>query len=163
MSPCQAPPTPAPVPGARYRRAFLRPLPGTEAWARCSPQGRQPLSLAERLWPKVWGPWYDDSIGPDDCWLWIGHAIDGWNYGRIHAPIEDSPRRLIGAHVAAYQLAVGHVPAGRLLRHVCSQHRCCNPSHLLPGSAAENSADIRAAGHVTGFRAHRRRRQKLAA
>jgi hypothetical protein len=125
--------------------------------------GRRPLSLGERLWPKVAGPWADTAIGPDDCWLWCGHATNGWNYGRIHAPTEAEPRRLIGGHVAAYELVYGSVPEGQLVRHRCHQHLCCNPAHLVPGTALENSADIRAAGRLTGYRAHRRHRQEVAA
>ncbi len=147
-----------------YRRTYLRPLPGSETWGWASPRGRwELLSLGGRLWPKVWGPWYDDAVGPHDCWLWCGHATDGWNYGRIHAPTEAEPKRLIGAHVAAYELAWGPVPEGQLVRHRCNQHLCCNPAHLLPGTALENAADIRAAGRLTGYRAHRRRRQEVAA
>lgn len=156
---------PSPPAEARehYRRAFIRPLPGTEAWGWCSPGGRQPLSLGERLWPKVWGPWYDDAIGPVDCWLWCGHAVDGWNYGRIHAPTAEDPKRLIGAHVAAYLLMVGPLPPGQLVRHCCDRHLCCNGRHLTAGTALENAADVRSAGHPTGYRAHRRRRRELAA
>ena len=145
------------------RRSYLRPLPGTEAWSSCFPYGQEVLSLGERLWPKVWGPWYDDDVGSDDCWLWVGHAVDGWNYGRVHAPTLEQRRRLIGAHVAAYLLLGGELRSGQLVRHTCHRHLCCNPRHLLAGTALENAADIRTAGRLTGYRAHRRRRQELAA
>jgi len=89
--------------------------------------------------------------------------VDGWNYGRIHAPTEAEPKRLIGAHVAAYELVWGPLPEGQLVRHRCDRHLCCNPHHLAPGTALENAADIRAAGRPTGYRAHRRRGREVAA
>jgi hypothetical protein len=140
-----------------YRCTFLRPLKGTEAWGWRSSKGRKPLSHGERLWPKVAGSWVDESIGPDDCWLWCGHATDKWDYGRIHAPTPDNPKRLIGAHQAAYELVHGPIPIGQLVRHLCNQHLCCNPYHLAAGTPAENSADILVSGRATGYRARRGR------
>ncbi|MBJ7597732.1 MAG: HNH endonuclease [Candidatus Dormibacteraeota bacterium] len=49
----------------------------------------------------------------------------------------------------------GPVPAGRLVRHLCNQHLCCNPQHLAAGTPAQNSSDILASGRATGYRAHR--------
>jgi hypothetical protein len=73
------------------------------------------------------------------------------------------PKRLIGGHQAAYELVYGAVPEGQLVRHRCHVHLCCNPAHLVAGTALENSADSREAGRLTGYRAHRRRRQEVAA
>ena len=58
------------------RGTVLRPLPGDEEL----PRGRVVLALAERLWPKVAGPWCSTpqhQIGPDDCWDFISPARAG--------------------------------------------------------------------------------------
>ena len=138
---------------SRPDRARLRPLPGDEL-----PSTPGPIALAERFWPKVAGPWYSTPecpIGPDDCWPWSTSARAGvyrvrkgrrvrvtgrdLDYGRI-----SRGRRVEGtaaAHVVAYELTYGPVPAGRQVRHLCSRPLCCNPSHLVAGTVAENAAD----------------------
>jgi len=134
------------------RRTRLRPLPGDRV------ADAELVPLAERLWSKVAGPWYSTPelpIGCDDCWLWITSARAGvyrmrdgrrvrttcrdLDYGRI-----SRGRRIDGtvaAHIAAYELVYGPVPPGKQVRHLCSRSLCCNPSHLVAGTAAENAAD----------------------
>lgn len=84
------------------------------------------IPARERFWPKV------DRRGPDECWPWLAaHDIHG--YGKI-----DVDGRSTGAHRFAYQLAVGPVPAGLTLDHLCRNRPCCNPAHLEPVTNREN-------------------------
>lgn len=83
--------------------------------------------------------------GADECWPWIG-ALDGANYGcfRVNG-------RSVGAHRWFYEQAVGPVPVGLELDHLCHtgdrgclggplclHRRCVNPAHLEPVPPAEN-------------------------
>lgn len=53
-------------------------------------------------------------------------------------------RRAAGPHQVAYFLATGRWEqraAGRMVRHLCHNRLCCNPAHLIGGTAQENSDD----------------------
>ena len=92
-------------------------------------------ALSERFWTNV-----DRSSGADACWPWIG-ATDGHGYGQIS--LDSHP---IKASRLAYLLAKGAIPDGALIRHTCDNPPCCNPSHLIPGTHADNSRDMRERG-----------------
>ena len=84
----------------------------------------------DRLWAKV------QRAGPDECWPWTG-AVDSDGYGRIGL---GGTARLV--HRVVYELEVGPIPDGMEVRHTCDNPPCCNPAHLLPGTHAENMADM---------------------
>lgn len=79
-------------------------------WA--SPADRK--SELERFWSKV------QRAERNECWLWQA-GVTGAGY-----PMFDD----VGAHVYAYRLLVGPIPAGLHLDHLCRTPRCVNPSHL---------------------------------
>lgn len=75
-----------------------------------------------RFWEKV------DQSG--DCWLWTG-ATNGAGYGQFHLAGSDGKRQRY-AHRIAYEEAVGPIPEGLTLDHLCQNPRCVRPDHLEP-------------------------------
>lgn len=99
----------------------------------------QRKDLAQRFWQKV------DKSG--DCWVWTG-ALLKTGYGSIRID-----KKAMRAHRVAYELCVGPIPRGLLLRHSCDNPRCVNPAHLLTGGKKENTADaIERGQHLIGER-----------
>lgn len=99
------------------------------------------LPLADRLWLRI-----EVSGDPDACWEWTGGVTpDG--YGLIGI---GGRQRYV--HIVAYELTHGSVPPRKVIRHTCNNRRCCNPSHLTPGTYKENTADSWAAGRQTSQR-----------
>ncbi len=79
-----------------------------------------------------------------DCWEWIG-PLDRYGYGK--AKVEG---RWVGAHRLAYEEAIGPIPTGLQVDHICHNEseceggrqcphrRCVNPEHLRLTSCREN-------------------------
>lgn len=63
--------------------------------------------------------------------------MSAWGYGRF----QYEGRLLKSAHRVAYELAVGPIPVGLLVRHTCDNPPCCNPAHLELGTNADNASD----------------------
>lgn len=100
-----------------------------------------PSEDPSRFWAKV-------SRGDDEtCWPWLGR-VHRYGYGHY-----DFGYHAYKAHRVAYELAVGPIPDGLTLDHVCHSvstdcaggnsclhRRCVNPAHLEPVTQAENNA-----------------------
>lgn len=83
------------------------------------------VSTILKLWDKV-------SLTSSDCWEWTAHR-DKCGYGRMC-----TEGKLQSAHRLAYEAAVGPIPKGLELDHLCRNRGCINPEHLEPVTHREN-------------------------
>lgn len=88
------------------------------------------MKLEDRFWSKV-----DDS-DPDGCWPWLASTDkDGYGFFSVN-------RRNKRAHRVAYELTYGPLDPEDVARHTCDNPPCCNPDHIVPGTFAQNTADM---------------------
>lgn len=72
----------------------------------------------------------------DGCWEWQG-ATNRGGYGKYNYGGKE-----YRSHVVAWSLANGrYLAPGMLVRHLCNNKLCCNPSHLREGTSSENAQD----------------------
>lgn len=73
-----------------------------------------------------------------DCWISTysvashGYAQIGWDNG-------GGDRHIVLAHRASWEYAMGPVPLGHTLDHLCKQKRCVNPAHMRILTNYENA------------------------
>lgn len=101
---------------------------------------RAPKSHASRFWAMVRRTATPAPGMTTPCWLWQG-SLNDWGYGRFSLN-----GRIVRAHRTAYVLAVGPIPEGLDIRHLCHVRHCCNPAHLEPGTHLQNMRDMVDAG-----------------
>lgn len=70
----------------------------------------------------------------DGCWFWVSSSTV--TIHRTDAKFTDVPHRV------AYRLKHGEIPHDKVVRHICANHRCVNPDHLVLGTVADNVRDM---------------------
>lgn len=96
------------------------------------------------------------NIGPVDangCRIWQGQRFAN-GYGRIQRKPRPCPSEV--AHRVIYVMARGSVPDEIKIRHRCDNGAggCVELSHLLPGTQADNMADMRVRGRASKGESH---------
>ena len=78
------------------------------------------------------------TVEEDGCWLWHGWMRpDGW--GQLTGP----NGKTVGAHRAAWMIAVGPIPEGLAIDHLCNVRACVNPDHMELVTKGENTRRAR--------------------
>jgi hypothetical protein len=78
---------------------------------------------------------YIIADGKDGCYLWQA-PLDKDGYGSFY--FKKKNRR---AHRVAYFMAVGPIPNGMFVDHICRHRNCVKPSHLRLVTPRENALD----------------------
>jgi HNH endonuclease len=94
---------------ANARTNSIPAWPSKPAWGR---------TFVVRFWAKV--------EKTDGCWIWRGGRFHT-GYGRVFRG-----GVVCVAHRVAYELAVGPIPKGLEMDHLCRNRACVNPAHLEP-------------------------------
>lgn len=103
-------------------------------------------AFVERLWAKI------DKRGTNECWPWTGATAGKVVHGQISVP---HSRSRVYVHRVVYELEIGPIPEGLVVRHSCDNGICCNPAHLLVGTRADNNNDAAERGRMPrGSRHH---------
>lgn len=99
---------------------------------------------ADRFWAKV------TKGEPRACWPWSG-AKKPKGYGNVRIN-----KRYLITHRVAWELSNGPIPAGMHVLHSCDNPACCNPSHLMLGTAMANFVDMDRKGRCRANHDNRR-------
>lgn len=93
--------------------------------------GKHSDSVVFRFWKNV------HRRQDHQCWNWVGSKAVRGGYGQLY-----EQGRLLKGHRLSWEIHFGLIPPNMLIRHLCNNPACCNPSHLLPGTPRDNHLDM---------------------
>lgn len=106
-----------------------------------------PVAISPRVVARVFEWIVDDPV--KGCWLCQLKPATG-GYCRTDC----GSRRNVAVHRLMYEYFKGPIPEGLDLLHSCDVRVCCNPDHLRPGNALDNSRDAVERGRVRSGERH---------
>lgn len=112
--------------GAHYRRWRLTGNTGSKPLRRKRVNN---VSLEEAL------RWHGWTVTETGCWEWNGTILKR-GYGSM-----GWGGRNVTTHRLAYEVWVGPIPEGYVVRHKCDNKPCMNPRHLETGTQTDNIQD----------------------
>lgn len=78
---------------------------------------------------------YGWVVTEEGCWEWSGNKFTN-GYGQLYV----AGRKAL-THKLSYELWVGPIPEGHIVRHKCDNRPCLNPDHLETGTQQDNHDD----------------------
>jgi hypothetical protein len=99
---------------------------------------RKTIPLIDRLLRRI------EIVPESGCWIWMG-SVDKYGYGRMSSKFGQSPLK---TYRVSYELFVGEIPNGFLVRHKCDIPSCVNPYHLEIGTQKDNARDTSKRGRL---------------
>jgi len=78
----------------------------------------------------------------DDCWLWR-YAVNKYGYAKVEMS-QDGKRKAYLLHRLVAKAYLGELHQEEQIHHSCAVRHCLNPEHLIPATANENMAEMKA-------------------